>query len=1010
MTVAARYPGIRITANGNQLVSYHTETRIADAGVFYPITPSTEGGELFQQAYAEGHLNVFGHNTIAIETEGEHAAQGGAIAHSVCGKRVVNFTSGQGVVYGVEQYYHAPGKGSTMVLEVGARALTKHALNVHCGHDDIYGALDTGWIMLFGKDAQQAADQALILRRVTELSLTPGMNIMDGFLTSHLERTFYKHESDLIREYLGSPEDIIDCPTDAQRVLFGPTRRRVPKMMDLTNPILLGPVQNQEHYMQGIVARRNNFAEPILDFLEAAYKDFGELTGRHYGLISEYKTSDTDTVFVSLGSAAENIEAAVDYLRQTRGVTVGSIHVNVIRPFPEAAIVTALKGKKNVIILERTDEALSGDNPLGRDIRTALSKAIQYQDHPAQEGLPALAMNEVPHIYSGTYGLGSRDFRPEHVFGAYEFATANRARQDGKRASDGVSFFVLGIDHPYAVIGNETPSLLPEGAVAVRFHSIGGWGAITTGKNLGAIIGDLNDLLYERDGLKDDLGNPKEVIHVSANPKYGSEKKGAPTSYFMVAAKDRIRVNCDLRHVTVVLCCDPKAFTHCNPLDGMAEGGSLVWESDEEGEQAWERLPSWARKQIIDKNIRVFTLPGFAIAKKATDRGDLQLRMQGNAFLGAFFAVSSLLDEFGITQEQYREVVYKQYVKKFGKLGEAVVASNMEVMTQGFDQVKEIKIGALAAADRSSLRGQALLPILELATAGGASCGCRSTPTPAGQGPRTPISRVADFDAQFRSSFGYDQPATPLAPWASSPPPPATPPPNTSPAAKPRSTSPRTAPSAWSASPSAPTPHCPTPRRTSAPCSPPPSPTTSPTPPIAPSSCAPCLKSKSKPASAWSPKSRPARRMQTILHEVVINSGSTFAVREGPVLRHHRQGPHGLSEGQRHLLLARAQEPRLRRHLLHLRQRSLQRLRCLRHRLRRPQRPPHGCRNRRSQRRARNRHRLPRSTARHLAKVPRPLQLRQSRRLEDRNPAQYVDGPHQLRRARLRRRRLRRLR
>ncbi|MDE3149352.1 MAG: oxidoreductase, partial [Acidobacteriota bacterium] len=245
MKDAARFPGIRVTANGNQLVSYHTETRIADAGVFYPITPSTEGGELFQQAYAEGHLNVFGHNTLAIETEGEHAAQGGAIAHSVCGKRVVNFTSGQGVVYGVEQYYHAPGKASTMVLEVGARALTKHALNVHCGHDDVYGALDTGWIMLFGKDAQQAADQALILRRVTELSLTPGMNIMDGFLTTHLERTFYKHESELIREYLGAPEDIIDCPTEAQRILFGPTRRRVPKMMDLTNHMLLGPVQNQ---------------------------------------------------------------------------------------------------------------------------------------------------------------------------------------------------------------------------------------------------------------------------------------------------------------------------------------------------------------------------------------------------------------------------------------------------------------------------------------------------------------------------------------------------------------------------------------------------------------------------------------------------------------------------------------------------------------------------------------------------------------------------------------------
>ena len=761
MTVAPRFPGIRVAANGNQLVSYHTETRIADAGVFYPITPSTEGGELFQQAYAEGHLNVFGQNTIAIETEGEHAAQGGAIAHSVCGKRVVNFTSGQGVVYGVEQYYHAPGKASTMVLEVGARALTKQALNVHCGHDDIYGALDTGWIMLFGKDAQQAADQALILRRVTELSLTPGMNIMDGFLTTHLERTFYKHESELIREFLGAPDDIIDCPTPAQRTLFGPTRRRVPKMLDLANPILLGPVQNQEHYMQGVVARRNNFAEPILAFLEAAYAQFAELTGRNYGLLSEYKTDDAETVFVSLGSAAENIEAAVDYLRGTRSASVGSIHVNVIRPFPEAAIVAALRGKKNVIILERTDEALSGDNPLGRDIRTAFSKAVQ-----SVEGLPAVSLAEVPKIYGGSYGLGSRDFRPEHIFGAYEFAAAGRARKDGKTAADGVSFFVLGIDHPYAVLGDETPSLLPDGAVAVRFHSIGGWGAITTGKNLGAILGDLNDLIYKRDGFKDSLGNPKEVIHVSANPKYGSEKKGAPTSYFMVAAKDRIRVNCDLRHVTVVLCCDPKAFTHTNPLDGMAEGGSLVWESDQQGEQAWGQLPIWARKQIIDKKIRVFTLPGFEIAKKATDRADLQLRMQGNAFLGAFFRVSTLLKEFGITQEQYRAVVREQYVKKFGKLGEAVVDSNMEVMMQGYSQVTEIAIGALTAADHSSLRGQALLPILETVPAAeGSSCGtgCRSHAIPEGQAARAPLATLAGFDAEFRSHFGYNQPSTPLS-------------------------------------------------------------------------------------------------------------------------------------------------------------------------------------------------------------------------------------------------------
>ena len=359
----------------------------------------------------------------------------------------------------------------------------------------------------------------------------------------------------------------------------------------------------------------------------------------------------------------------------------------------------------------------------------------------------------MPRFFGGSYGLGSRDFRPEHIIGAFEFATAGRARKDGKTAADGVNFIVLGIDHPYSVVADETPSLLPEGAVAVRFHSIGGWGAITTGKNLGAILGDLNDLLFERDGLKDELGNPKEVIHVSANPKYGSEKKGAPTSYFMVAAKDRIRVNCDLRHVTVVLCCDPKAFTHTNPLDGMQEGGSLVWESDVDGERAWENLPIWARKQIIEKKIRVFTLPGFEIARKATDRADLQLRMQGNAFLGAFFAVSPMLQEFGITQEQYRDVVHKQYVKKFGKLGDAVVQSNMEVMMQGFERVKEIAIG-------DARRGRSLQParpgvaadswrrrrlLLKRRAAPCPECAAASR-LPQDKAPRTPVSS----DQRFR--------------------------------------------------------------------------------------------------------------------------------------------------------------------------------------------------------------------------------------------------------------------
>ena len=55
-----KYPGIRVTCNGNQLVAQYVETRITEGGVFYPITPSTEGGEIYQGSYAQGELNVWG--------------------------------------------------------------------------------------------------------------------------------------------------------------------------------------------------------------------------------------------------------------------------------------------------------------------------------------------------------------------------------------------------------------------------------------------------------------------------------------------------------------------------------------------------------------------------------------------------------------------------------------------------------------------------------------------------------------------------------------------------------------------------------------------------------------------------------------------------------------------------------------------------------------------------------------------------------------------------------------
>ena len=597
---------------------------MTEGGVFYPITPSTEMGEAYQLAYAEGKPDVFGNAKVAIEAEGEHAAQGGAIALSVTGKRVVNFTSGQGIVYGLEQYYHAPGKLSTMVLEVGGaradEARAQRALRARRRLRSARHGLDHAVRQGLAAGRGPGADPAPRHRARAQ----PGINIQDGFLTSHLERTFLKHEAGLIREFLGAPGDVIECPTEAQRTLFGPTRRRVPAMIDLENPMLLGPVQNQEHYMNGVIARRNNFSEPILGFLEHAYEEFAELTGRAlragHGVLL---TDDADVVFVSLGSAAENIEAGVDYLREHDGARVGSVHVNVLRPFPEEAIAKALAGKRNAIVLERTDEPLSGDNPLTREVRAALGKAVEAGrggDDGGSRG--ARAGPGAPACFSGA--LRARVPRlPARRRSSARTSIASSARRGARTGSalaDGERTFTLGIEHPYAVVSRRTPSLLPEGAIAVRLHSIGGWGMITTGKNLGEIIGAFGDDIAVREGLDDEAGRTAEVLHISANPKYGSEKKGAPTAYFLVVAPERVRVNCDLHHTNVVLCCDPKAFTHTNPLDGMAPGGTFVWES-ERGARGRVASGSRARcgRTIIDKEIQLYTLSGFEIAAEATD-------------------------------------------------------------------------------------------------------------------------------------------------------------------------------------------------------------------------------------------------------------------------------------------------------------------------------------------------------------------------------------------------------
>ncbi len=694
------FPGTLEALDGSYAV-VAMETAAGEAAGAYPITPSTQMGEGWAAAVADGARNVNGRRLLFFEPEGEHAAAAVTAGMSMAGLRSTNFSSGQGIAYMHESLYAAVGKRLTYVLNVAARAITKHALNVHAGHDDYHAVDDTGFFQLFAKDVQEVADLNLIAHRIAELSLNPGICAQDGFLTSHVIESLRLPERELIKAYLGDPADRIPSPTPAQQMVFGETRRRIPEMFDLDYPAMLGVVQNQESYAQGVAAQRPFYFDHILGLTDQAFNEYAALTGRRYARIGGYRLEDAEYVIVGQGSVVSNAEAVVDHLRERRGLKVGVLNLTMFRPFPADLLSHALSGKKGVVVLERTDQPLAVDPPILREIRSAMSQALENGratgGHLPYAGVAALKPTQVPDFYSGCFGLGSRDLQPGDVVAAVDNMLPGGAQ---KRQ------FYLGIDFvrrdtrlpklqiwqermldSYPDVGElSLPSagninLLPEGSTAVRIHSVGGWGAITMGKNLAMTA-------FELFGMQ-----------IKANPKYGSEKKGQPTTFYAVLAHAPVRLNCELKHVNVVLSPDPNVFRHSDPLAGLAQGGTFVIQTDLTPEAFWLTLPAQARNTIRERKIQVYVLDAFAIAREEATDVELRYRMQGAAFLGAFFRASPMLKQEEVSEARLFEGIGDQLKKKFGHRGAAVVEDNVRVIRRGYDEVHPVEAVASIAPD-----------------------------------------------------------------------------------------------------------------------------------------------------------------------------------------------------------------------------------------------------------------------------------------------------------------------
>ncbi|MEO5362544.1 MAG: 2-oxoacid:acceptor oxidoreductase family protein [Magnetococcus sp. DMHC-8] len=647
------YPGIPGTGDGSDAVAY-VETRATDGAAAYPITSSTIMGQLYQVAVANGFRNVWDSPLAWLELESEHSSASACEGFALAGGRVTNFTSGQGLILMKEVLYTIAGKRLPQVLNVGARALTSQALNVHAGHDDVMGVADCGWGILFAHSVQAVADLCLIARRASEDARTPMMSVQDGFLGTHTIENLNFPEDELIRQFLGDAD------------------QKMRPIFDTRFPLQIGVVQNQEAYMLGKIAQRL-FYDKLPGIIQGAMDEYYTLTGRRYQLVESMGMEEAEYAIIAMGTMAETAASAIETVRDRLGVRLGVVNVTCYRPFPAALLASMIKRCKAVAVIERCDIPTMVDNPLTTDVEASLAKAVM--------GAPGFEqMDRIPFVFSGTAGLGSRDTTPGHIVAVVKNML--------KGPTEGKVYFSLGIDHATALPAEVEPDVRPSGSFSVRAHSVGGYGSVTTNKIIATMLGDI-------------FG-----FRVQAAPKYGSEKKGLPTNtYLTVTPSGKILTHCELQQVDFVPLMDPTTWYMGNPLVGLQPGGIVFQHTDEPGpQQLWDSLPPYAQYFMKENGIRFHGVDTVAIARESClHDSSLIQRFQGVVLLGVFLRVTPFREQAGMTEEQLFELVRKPLVKYFGKRGDRVVENNLEAVRHGYQRVMEVTPAIMAATDPAIL-------------------------------------------------------------------------------------------------------------------------------------------------------------------------------------------------------------------------------------------------------------------------------------------------------------------
>ena len=380
------------TMDGNQAAA-HASYAYTEVAAIYPITPSSVMPEHVDEWATEGRKNIFGQTVQVTEMQSEAGAAGAVHGSLAAGALTTTFTASQGLLLMIPNLYKVAGEQLPGVFHVSARALASHALSIFGDHSDVYACRQTGAAMLCESSVQEVMDLTPVAHCAALKGKLPFINFFDGFRTSHeiqkIETWDYEDLKDLVD---------MDAVDEFRNHALNPN-----------HPCQRGSAQNPDIFFQAREA-----CNPYYDALPAIVQEYMDKVnakiGTNYKLFNYYGAPDAEKVIIAMGSVCDTIEETIDYLAAA-GEKVGVVKVRLYRPFCAQALIDAIpETVKTINVLDRTKEPGAQGEPLYLDVVSAL-KGTKFDAVP---------------VYSGRYGLGSKDTTPAQIVAV--FNNAQKAR------------------------------------------------------------------------------------------------------------------------------------------------------------------------------------------------------------------------------------------------------------------------------------------------------------------------------------------------------------------------------------------------------------------------------------------------------------------------------------------------------------------------------------------------------------------------------------------------------